>query len=203
MPYRELGQELGYFPTQPIHVVLLTKENFQSSSGTPAWADALFDPVLGRIKIPTKGALTDKVWLSKVLRHEYVHALIHERMGIEASHVPRWLNEGLAMQLAGDNWPDLDQLAHEGKIQVIPLQLLEGWWGQLSIEAASVAYLEANSATKYLIQRYGMDKVRAILGRIKEGDTIAGAIHDKLMISYDSFQKRWKEDLLQKLAKKK
>lgn len=201
--YRELGQELGYFPTQPIHVVLLTKEHFQSDSGTPAWADALFDPVLGRIKIPTKGALTDKVWLTKVLRHEYVHALIHERMGIEASHVPRWLNEGLAMQLAGDPWPDLDQMAHEGKIQIIPLQLLEGGWGQLSIEAATVAYLEANSATKYLIERYGMDKVRAILGRIKAGDTIAGAIHDKLMISYDSFQKRWKEDLLQKLAKKK
>ena len=124
--------------------------------------------MLGRIKIPTNGALTDKAWLAKVLRHEYVHALIHERMGIEASHVPRWLNEGLAMQLAGDDWPDLDQLANGGKIQVIPLQLLEGWWGQLSIESATVAYLEANSATKYLIQRYGMNKVRGILDASKK-----------------------------------
>ncbi len=201
--YREIGQALGYFPKEPIHVVLMTKEHFQSDSGTPAWADALFDPVLGRIKIPTQGALTEKAWLTKVLRHEYVHALLHERMGIEASRVPRWLNEGLAMQLAGDPWPDLDQMTREGKIKIIPLQLLEGWWGQLPVEAATVAYLEANSATKYLIERYGMDKVRAILSRLKAGDTIAGAIHDKLMISYDSFQKRWKENLLQKLAKKK
>lgn len=198
--YREIGQALGYFPSQPIQVVLLTREQFYSTAGTPAWADALFDPVLGRIKVPTQGALTDKVWLAQVLRHEFVHALIHERMGVEAMKVPTWLNEGLAMQLAGGIWPTLDDMARGSNLRLIPLPALEKGWGFLSMEAATMAYVEANSATKYLIDRWGMEKVRRILSRIKKGDTIGGALHDKIMISYDDFEQRWKRTLHRELA---
>ncbi len=201
--YREIGQTLGYFPSKPIHVVLLSEEQFHGETGTPAWADALFDPVLGRIKVPTRGALTDKAWLARVLRHEFVHALLHERMGLKAGNVPTWLNEGLAMQLAGDPWPDLDQIARGPELKVIPLSLLEGGWASLPPEAAGLAYLEANSATRYLIDRYTMERVRAILDRIKAGDTISGAIHDKLMITYEAFQKRWTNKLKAKLESRK
>lgn len=193
--YRDIGQKLGYFPSQPIHVVLLTREKFQGVEGTPAWADALYDRVLGRIKIPTQGALTDRGWLKRVLRHEFVHALLHERMGLEIDAVPTWLNEGLAMQLAGDSWSDLDRLARGGELRLMPLSALEQGWGTLPMEVASLAYLEANSATRYMVKRFGMARVREILDLLKSGHHISGAIHTKLMIPYDVFQKRWTQDL--------
>ena len=198
--YRDIGQKFQYFPSEPIHVVLLTREQFGTASGSPAWADALFDPVLGRIKVPTQGALTNREWLRQVLRHEYVHALIHARMGVQAGKVPAWLNEGLAMQLAGDTWPDIDVVAQHRNIKLLPLSALHGGWGALGIDGATLAYLQANSATKYMIGRYGMWRVTGILDLLKEGHTIDGAIHQKLMISYEVFERRWANTLGSNLA---
>ena len=196
--YRDIGQKFGYFPSKPIMVVLHTRNSFQSATGSPAWADALYDHILGRIQIPTQGALTDEKWLARVLRHEFVHALLHEQMGVQAGRLPTWLNEGLAMQLAGDPWPDIDQFV-QGEIKLISLTLLEGGWGSLPTEVATVAYLEGNSATLYLIDRFGMHKVREILGYLKAGQSIAAAMQDQLFLPYDQFQRQWVENLNEKL----
>jgi tetratricopeptide (TPR) repeat protein len=188
--YREIGQRMGHFPSKPIVVVLHTKETFQGATGSPAWADGLFDSALGRIQVPTQGATTDIRWLTDVLRHEYVHALLHDRVGSEGGMVPTWLNEGLAMQLAGNSWPDLDQ-AMRGEIQVIPLQYLEGSWVRLPQNAATLAYLEANSATHFLIERWGMSRVDELLTAFKARESMGAALQSKLSLSYDQFHSRW------------
>jgi tetratricopeptide (TPR) repeat protein len=188
--YREIGQKLNYFPRKPITVVIQTKESFQSASGSPSWADALYDPTLGRIQLPTKGATTDTKWLSAVLRHEYVHAVLHERLGTSSSALPTWLNEGLAMQMAGDPWPELAQ-AIPGTIRIIPLNYLEGSWGALSANEAALAYLEANSATGYLIDRWGMGRIDALLSAFKARQPVAVALQNTLSVSYEQFQHEW------------
>jgi tetratricopeptide (TPR) repeat protein len=191
--YREIGQKFNHFPAKPITVTLLTKSGFQNATGSPVWADGLFDPVLGRIQVPTRGALTDKIWLARVLRHEFVHALLHDQLGSEIGSIPTWLNEGLAMQLSGDPWQELDR-ALDGDGQMVPLTALEGSWEGLSPEAATVAYFEANSATHYLLDRFGMHKVHDLLGYLKARQTIAIAMQDKLLLSYDRFQQQWVDE---------
>jgi tetratricopeptide (TPR) repeat protein len=191
--YREIGQTFNHFPAKPITVVLLTRTTFQESSGSPGWADGLFDPVLGRIQVPTQGALTDKVWLTRVLRHEFVHAVIQDQLGSNSGMIPTWLNEGLAMQLAGDQWRELDQVL-QGDIALVPLTSLEGSWEHLSAEAATVAYLEANSATHYLLERFGMHKLHEVLGLLKARQTLTTAMQDKLLLSYDHFQHQWADN---------
>lgn len=191
--YREIGQKFGHFPSRPIVVVLHANQTFQGVTGSPAWADGLFDPILGRIQIPTQGALTDRVWLKRVLRHEFVHALLQDLQGHHTT-LPTWLNEGLAMQLSSDRWSDLEEL-NQGDVPVLPLTVLEGGWGGLSSEAASVAYLEANSATRYLIRRYGMHEVQQLLARMKKNQTLTSAMQSQLSLSYEQFQSRWLEQL--------
>ncbi|MEQ1794993.1 MAG: hypothetical protein ABL970_12465 [Nitrospira sp.] len=195
--YREIGQRLSYFPARPIVVVLHTKGTFQTATGSPAWADGLYDPTLGRIQIPTQGATTDTTWLTHVLRHEYVHALLHDRLEGQIGSLPVWLNEGLAMQLAGDAWPDLDQaMPHGGS--VLDLRYLEGGWGQMPNNVATLAYLEANSATHYLIERFGMSRVGDLLDAFKAKATVATALQDKIFLSYDQFHQQWLDTFLQK-----
>jgi hypothetical protein len=195
--YRDIGQKFNYFPARPITVVLHTRDAFQGATGSPAWADGLYDGVLGRIQIPTQGALTDQAWLARVLRHEFVHALLHQR--VEGGRVPQWLNEGLAMQLAGgEPWPDLDRVIR-GEFTLIPLNRLEGGWAGFPADLATVAYLEGNSATAYLIERYGMGKVQDIIEALAGRQPMAAAIKDRLMISYDEFQQRWNENINEKI----
>ncbi|MDF0667912.1 MAG: hypothetical protein P0119_17860 [Nitrospira sp.] len=190
--YREIGQKFGHFPSKPIMVVLHAKDSFQQATGGPAWADGLYDATLGRIQIPTQGATTDRKWLASVLRHEYVHALLHDRLAASGGAMPTWLNEGLAMQLAGDAWPELDQ-AMQGDLKVIPLTYLEGSWGALSASTSTVAYLEANSATGYLIERWGMVGVDELLKALQAKSTMAAALQNKLFVSYDQFHQQWLE----------
>ena len=192
--YREIGQKLGHFPSKPIVVVLYAKESFQTSTGSPAWADGLFDPVLGRIQVPTQGALTDQAWLRRVLRHEFVHALLHDQLGLKATAIPTWLNEGLAITLSADQWEELDQLRHQ-TFTVIPLPMLEGTWSGLSQDAASVAYLEAYSAVHYMIDRYGMHRVHELLSHLKARQALPAAMQSQLSLSYEQFQTRWMEQL--------
>ena len=198
--YREIGQKFGHFPSKTIVVVLHTKSTFQSATGSPVWADGLFDPVLGRIQVPTQDALADRAWLTRVLRHEFVHALLHDQLGPAGSAVPTWLNEGLAMELSGDRWSDLDQIAKQ-EFTLIPLPALEGAWGGLSSDAATVAYLEANSAVHYLIDRFGMHRVQELLAHLKARQALSAAMQSQLSLSYEQFQSRW-VDQLQEQGKK-
>jgi len=195
--YREIGQQLGHFPSKPILVVLHTRETFQGATGGPAWSDGLYDPVMGRIKVPTRGALTDQAWLTRVLRHEYVHALLHDRMGGRGV-LPQWLNEGLAMQLAGDPPPDIPELVR-GQVTLVNLSYLEGSWMGLTPKQATVAYLEGNSATKYFMDRFGMDKMREIISQLGTGKPFPDAFKDRLFITYEDFQRRWIDDLNEKI----
>ncbi len=194
--YREIGQKFGHFPSKTIVVVLHTKSTFQSATGSPVWADGLFDPVLGRIQVPAQDALADRAWLTRVLRHEFVHALLHDQLGPAGSAIPTWLNEGLAMELSGDRWSDLDQIMKQ-EFTLIPLPALEGAWGGLSGDAATVAYLEAHSATHYLIDRFGMHRVQDLLAHLKAKQGLSAAMQSQLSLSYEQFQSRWVDQLQQ------
>ncbi len=192
--YREIGQKFNFFPSKPIIVVLHTKNQFQGATGSPGWADGLFDPVLGRIQIPTQGAATDRAWLTRVLRHEFVHALIHEELGATGGMIPTWLNEGLAMQLTGDPWEEVTGVT-SGEHSLVPLTALEGSWESLPAEKVGLAYREANAATHYLIERFGMHKVHEVLLHLRARQTIAAAMQDRLLLSYDHFQQQWADSL--------
>ena len=198
--YREIGQRFGHFPSKTIVVVLHSKFTFQSETGSPMWADGLFDPVLGRIQVPAQDALADRAWLTRVLRHEFMHALLHDELGPAGSAVPTWLNEGLAMELSGDRWSDLDQIMKQ-EFTLIPLPALEGAWGGLSSDVAAVAYLEANSAVHYLIDRFGMPRVQELLAHIKARQSLSTAMQSQLSLSYEQFQSRW-VDQIQEHGKK-
>ena len=62
-------------------------------------------------------------------------------------------------------------------------------------EAATVAYLEANSAVHYLIDRFGMSRVHALLAQLKGRQALSAAMLSQLSLSYEQFQARWMDQL--------
>jgi hypothetical protein len=98
------------------------------------------------------------------------------------------------MELSGDRWSDLDQIMKQ-ELTLIPLPALEGAWGGLSADAATVAYLEANSAVHYLIDRFGMHRVQELLAHLKARQTLSTAMQSQLALSYEQFQSRWMDQL--------
>jgi hypothetical protein len=64
-----------------------------------------------------------------------------------------------------------------------------------------VAYLEANSAVHYLIDRFGMQRVQELLAHVKARQALSAAMQSQLSLSYEQFQSRW-VDQLQEHGKK-
>lgn len=188
--YEELSQKFGHIPAKPITVVLHTNQKFISVSGSPVWADTLFDRSTGAIHFPTQGALEDLALFSRIARHEFVHALLFAHLKGRTTGVPNWLIEGLAMQLAEDPWSDVEE-AGQKTATLIPLTSLQGDWKQLSGDAMQIAYLEARSATQNLVDRYSMYGVRQTMNLLQTGQSLDAAMKQKLSVSYEQFQREW------------
>jgi len=191
--YQEIGQKFGYVPDAPIKVVLHMKQKFSGEMGTPAWADTLFDQASGTIHIPVGQALDDLAWFSRVVRHEFVHALLHARMNTQPTVAPTWLVEGLAIQLAEDPWSDLDEVRKK-RHPFMPLASLQGRWKGISADSLPMAYVEADLATRSLTERYGIHGVRQVLSVLRAGQSLDAAMQAKLSLSYDKFHQQWAKD---------
>jgi len=190
--YEEITQKFGHIPSKPMTVVLHTNQKFSGPSGSPVWADTLFDQTTGTIHIPTQGALEDLGLFSRVVRHEFVHALLFEHLNGHSTVAPTWLIEGLAMHLAEDPWSDVEE-TKQHSAALIPLTSLQGAWGQLSNESVLTAYLEASSATQLLLDSYSMNNVRQVMSALLEGRSLDAAMQQKLSVPYDQFQRQWEQ----------
>jgi tetratricopeptide (TPR) repeat protein len=186
--YATVGQRLGYYPDHKITVIFYTDQEFRAATDSPGWAGAIFD---GKIRIPIKGASDSTDLLEKMAIHEYTHAAVFDLAG---QACPAWLNEGLAqsMERAPIDQADaavIDYMRLKGAN--IPLASLTDSFTNMSPESAYTAYMMSLSATDFLIKKYGMSSVKAILAGIKGGQTMDGAMQAVLLISLDDFVDRW------------
>ncbi|MEJ2696677.1 MAG: peptidase MA family metallohydrolase [Candidatus Sulfobium sp.] len=177
--YRSIGQELDYFPPDQVTVILYADRDFYDTTQAPRWSRGIYD---GKIRVPVKGIGVQMTLVRKVLFHEYTHVLVHDL----ASSCPLWLNEGLA-EYFSTTYP------HKTG-QVIPLRNIEKSFAGLGSRSVAVAYRESYSAVSYLIDRYGLYRVRAVLEAFGAGKEADAAFEDGLGVTYSRFISSWGKD---------
>lgn len=194
--YGEIGQAFSVFPKAPITVILYSERQFRDVTLSPNWSEGLFD---GKIRLPVAGSHKDPTLLKKVIYHEYAHAVIYD---ISGGTIPTWLNEGLALYLEGpstDRWKKrlIFHLRQGGRL--IPLKNLHGSFMGFSDGPAKLAYSESNWATAFLINRYGLYRIKDILVRLSQGDRFEEAFESIFMTSYTQFEKNWVKEVGKKI----
>ncbi|HMK44625.1 MAG TPA: hypothetical protein VK445_10870 [Dissulfurispiraceae bacterium] len=180
--YRQIGRELNYFPEKSFTVIIYTQRDFRNVTRLPEWAGGAYGIFDGVIRIPVHGAEGQEAELRRVLFHEYTHALIHTL----AADPPLWLNEGLAEYFAG-GWP-------QRTVQHVPLTYLHdrGSFARLGdVSAVNMAYWESYSAAAYLADRYGKDRILALLRALGKTGDADQAFRDSIGISYRDFVETW------------
>lgn len=198
--YDEVGRLLGYFPDEPITVLLHPKRQFQAATLSPGWTNALFD---GRIHLPLEriepapdGPTGERHEhgqrraVDRILKHEYAHALIHR---LSRGHAPAWLSEGLALycegkarlrnKLAGNH--QAGQTARE------PLSALHESLLGLPPRAAAQAYEDSFRATQALIRRHGLPRVRQLLEALPGEPDFSRAFEALFHERYRDFDEAW------------
>ena len=199
--HEDISKKFGYTPTAPIQVVLHTEQKFAPDASSPAGADMLYDHNSSVIHLPVDGAMEDLAILSRVLRHQFAHALLHNKMRTQMKQLPVWFVEGLAIRLAEDPWPALEE-AKQKPFSVIPLSLLEKQWDRTQPDKSHQAYLESASAAQSLIDRHGIYCIRQIMNLLQAGQSFEAAIKEKWSLSYEQFQRDWEKSFTASMGQK-
>jgi tetratricopeptide (TPR) repeat protein len=187
--YHSVGQNLTYLPDEPFTVVLYPDRQFREITLSPSWAGGFFD---GRILLSLERLPRNRTSLIAVLKHEYVHAVVHRLSG---GQTPTWLDEGLALNLGGgDRSRDLGLLARHGE-QVISLQALHDSFLDFPPRMAELAYAESYAATRMLVRRYGLRRVRQLLETLSVEPEFSRSFATVFGDRYGDFDAAWMAQL--------
>jgi len=189
--YGEIGRALSYYPDHEIQVILYSDQQFQEITDAPGWSDGIYD---GKIRISLGGIEKNTQGLRRTLYHEYTHAVVRAIM----PRVPTWLNEGLAQYFEGREIDERQKeilrcIAQAGKLP--PHSNLKGSFMGLGSEQAVFAYLISLSSVRYMIDSFGMYRVKDVLEELAAGTDTDSAISKSIMLSYEEFDSNWKRSL--------
>lgn len=180
--YKQVGNDLDYYPDGPVTVVLYTEEDFRDTTRAPEWAGGIYD---GTIRVPVKGVEGREEEVRRVLFHEYVHAVVHSILGSTVRSLPLWINEGLA------EYYSARYARRTG--QSIPLSSLEGSFDRLQ-EKANIAYLVSYSAVASLMDTYRAYRMRDFLFSCAKGHGVNKAFTESFSMTYNEFVSTWGKD---------
>ncbi len=135
-------------------------------------------------------------WGKEALVHELTHLVVHRTTFSPYTNLPIWLDEGLAMynqgELASSFQACLEQAASEGKL--ISVQSLCSSFSA-DPERAYLSYAESYGLVQYLLDNYGQDRMRRLLGLFKAGRTCDGALIEVYGFGGDELDARWQKSL--------
>ena len=131
--------------------------------------------------------MRDGTALDRVLRHEYTHALVHDRT---RGRAPTWLSEGLAIACEGRDTDNERQIVQSSD-HLIPIRELHGSFLTLPRTEVPLAYAESAAAVEYLLRRHGSPAMRALLARLGRAGDFAAAFQDATGTTYAKFQADW------------
>lgn len=132
-------------------------------------------------------------WGKRAQAHELTHVLVgHLTFGC-LSHVPTWLNEGLAVYGEGGPEPyTLDQLeAAIAADELLPVRALSGSFSEDPAQA-DLSYSQSYSLTKHLIDAYGREKMLNLLTLLREGIPVDEALLAVYGFDVEGFEDEWR-----------
>jgi tetratricopeptide (TPR) repeat protein len=187
--YREIGQELNFFPKHPIIVLLYEEKEFRGLRNVHDQVSGLFD---GKIRIPVNYNKYSLAELKQVLRHEYTHALIYDLVG---NSCPVWLNEGLAVfEEKSDRKYEYNiviQLVNLDRSLTFNQLNSSNLWS--SKDLAPAAYSQSFAIIKYMVDRWGLFELNKIIMQFNKGYTFETILQKETNCSLTELDREWKK----------
>jgi len=121
-----------------------------------------------------------------VFYHEMTHAVLNDALELkDLTEVPHWVQEGLAVYVAGNGDKIVSDVAgHYRKYQA--KELIH----DLDQIHSYLIYPQGYLAFKYLNDKYSVNAVEAFVRELTQGKSTATAIEDSTGVSYDTFKQQ-------------
>lgn len=171
--YRQITGDLGYRPSEKVPVIM---ENYDDLSG--GYTSPLPAKIVIRALSPTLRTSGTLSWIQEVLGHELTHyvtfaaideSLIPLRRMMAGLTLPMWFIEGLA-QYEAEEWHSLKEMMVGDQASQKKL-FSEGDLGAFYFFdewGRTQGYYQSDSLVRYIFEKYGKDKISAILSHLRQ-----------------------------------
>ncbi len=146
----QVARLLRFQTHRQVPVVVYEDVDFGQATGSADWAGGRYD---GKIRIAIEFMERDPAQFARSLRHEYVHAVLHERTG---SRVPAWMHEGLANVVVEERY-DAGALRRRllDAYELPDISMLSRSFAALPVETATLVYQQSFWMTRALVDEHG------------------------------------------------
>jgi len=188
--YRHLKSTLDYTPRSELIVLLYDEQEFGDLFNTPHWVSGLYD---GKVRLPAYRWGLLNAMLPALAAHEMTHAFIAE---LASGKAPAWLNEGLAVYMENQVTPrslDVLRLAVKTKT-VLPLDVMMSEKKMSENQDpifSALFYEEAFHFVSYLVDTYGLFKIRRLLAEFGKGVDYDQALREIFESGPETLEQLW------------
>lgn len=177
----------AYANAQEMRTVLLTRG--------PSWIGAHADPDLSVMVISLPPGPEQRLEMERQIPHELLHILLYQELGTNYESLPVWLNEGLASM--AELYPNPDYLVLLNKAQSKDTLLSISSLCQTFPREASgafLAYAQATSFTRFLLQQYGSTSLRQLIENYANGMDCERGIQTTYDITITQLEREWRHE---------
>jgi len=192
-----MSARMGHTLGRKIPIILYGSHNdFSQTNVTPELIDAGtggFTEVLrNRVVLPFTGSYED---LRHVVVHELTHAFMFDMLygGSAASliarqsfySVPLWFAEGLAEYFSLGLEPNAEMFLRDG--------IVEGYLPPIAYSGGYLVYKQGQSALSFLVDRFGEDRLRDVLRRLRQMRNFDRAFERSVGMPVAKFDEQWRQ----------
>lgn len=133
-------------------------------------------------------------WGRRAIMHELAHMVTHQMTFNPYTGLPTWLEEGLAMYAEGELEPIYTAFLGEAIAEesLITVRSLASPFSARP-EQAYLAYAQSYSLVKFLIDKYGQDKMFELLNTFEQGSGYDEALEKVYGFDMDGLNALWRE----------
>lgn len=141
--------------------------------------------------------------LQATFEHELYHLMLHQN--IEASNLPKWLDEGIAQWASGG----IADIINPTKIDILKQAVISDNLLRLKDISFSfpedsrgliLAYQESRSFIEFIVHKYGEEKLISVLNSLAKGESIEQAVHENLSIELNILEQKWQKTLIRRYS---
>ena len=192
-----LSVTLGHKLTRRVPIILYGSHNdFSQTNVTPELIDAgtggFTELLRNRVVLPFTGPYED---LRHVVVHELVHAYMFDMLYGGAAgamlarqsfyQAPLWFAEGLAEYVSLGMESNAEMFLRDGTIA--------GYLPPLMYSGGYIVYKQGQSAIAYLVDRYGEERLRDLLQKMRQMHSFERAFQRSLGVSVERFDDQWRQ----------
>jgi hypothetical protein len=166
----------------------------------PDYASGVAYPGLGLVLLTIQPLTPNSVHdLGEVFRHELAHVALHDAVG--AHDVPRWFDEGFAVNASGESRFNRLQALWTATLadQLVPLRDLDARFPSRDTEV-TVAYAQSADVVRFLTRAEDAERFTQLIARVRAGSSFDASLQDAYSTTTETLEHEWREDVARRYS---